>query len=270
MVLDDDDLVSRAYVTSRGAPKLVHSAVLFVDLLGVREMNRGPKRDVRQNLVKLDRALNGMYRNFLEPGSPWPASMFSDTLVLASPVLPHSDEEVALGGLIIQAAWLQLNFMAEGLFLRGALALGDFHIRDRLIFGPALVNAAELEHDVAVHPRIVLSRESEKSQQSDLQHYFPPEDSPQNNLLLRDGDGWTFINYLALLFDEPTDPRPALVIHRDQIQTQLAKHKTRKRVWEKYRWVAEYHNNVVADRLPGEPNLLIRAAQMTWGFASFV
>ncbi|HMJ35352.1 MAG TPA: hypothetical protein VK501_15685 [Baekduia sp.] len=263
----DERFVDRVFVTRRGTPKLVPCAVLFVDLLGVREMNRSPK--ARDHLIALERAVTGMYRDYLRPESPWPASFFSDTLVLASPVMPYSDEESSIGGLVLQAAWLQLNLIAEGFFVRGGLSLGKFHIRDGLIFGPALADAAELEHDVAVHPRIVLSRETEASQRRDLRFYGQPEQSPQNAMLLCDSDGWTFINYLGLLFDEPDDPRPALEAHRDQVTSRLVEHRGNKRVWEKYRWVAEYHNEVVRQRLPSEPALLVGAAAMTWQFGAF-
>jgi hypothetical protein len=63
-----------------GTPKLERCAVLFIDLLGVRAMNRGPRRRVQQHLVELDRAVTGMYRDYLKPESPWPAAFFSDTL----------------------------------------------------------------------------------------------------------------------------------------------------------------------------------------------
>lgn len=262
--------VDHVFVTRSGTPKLVRCAVLFVDLLGVRAMNRGPHRKVLANLVAVERAVSGMYRDFLKEDSPWPASLFSDTLVLASPVLPNLDEEAAIGGLVLQAGWLQLGFMAKGFFMRGALALGDFYIRDGVIFGPALVDAAELEHDAAIHPRIVLSREAEESQRGDLSFYADPKQSPQNTLLLRDGDGWTFINYLSVLFDEPDDPRPALQLHRDRVRACLREHRSQKRVWEKYRWAAEYHNAFVRQHLPNEPLLLVAPADMTWQFDSFV
>ncbi|HEY4094307.1 MAG TPA: hypothetical protein VGM33_02275 [Baekduia sp.] len=84
-----------------------------------------------------------------------------------------------------------------------------------------------------------------------------------------DSDGWTFINYLGLLFDEPDDPRPALEAHRARVTARLAEHRRDKRVWEKYRWVAEYHNEVVRQRLPREPALLVEPAAMTWQFGAF-
>ena len=241
--------------------------MLFVDLLGVRALNRSP--EVEQHLVALEKAVTRNYRDFLRPDSPWPAAFFSDTLVLASPVI-DGEEESAIGGLVVQAAWLQLNLISEGFFVRGGLSIGQFHIREGLIFGPALVEAAGLESTVAVHPRIVLSRDAERSQYEALRFYADPSQSPQNALLLRDPDGQVFINYLALLFEELEDPRPSLLLHRDTVVDCLHGYRHDKRRWEKYRWVAEYHNAVVAGAVPGDDRLLVPTDEMTWHFESFV
>ena len=258
--------IGDAFVGERGEPRLAMCAVLFIDLLGVREMNASP--DVDDHLVRLERAVTGMYRNFLRADSPWPAAFFSDTLVLASPVDDEDAEESAIGGLVIQAAWLQLNLIAQGFFARGALSLGAFHIREGLLFGPALVEAYELESQVAVHPRVVLGQTAVASQREALHFYASAAESPQNALLLRDRDDQVFINYLGLLFDEPEDPRPALALHRDAIRAALAQHRGDKRRWEKYRWVGEYHNHVVSERLQ-EPEFLVEPGDLTWGFEPF-
>lgn len=256
------------FVTATGEPTLAHCAVLFLDLLGVRAMNRSP--DVDQHLIALERAVTRTYRDFLKPDSPWPAAFFSDTLVLASPVIPgQRDEESALGDLIIQGGWLQLSLIAEGFFVRGGLSLGRVHMHEGLVFGPALVEAYELEGDSAVSPRIILSREAEESQRQALAFYARPEHSPENAMLMRDRDGHTFIHYLALLFEDPTDPLPPLVAHRDAVTERLREFSTDKKLWEKYRWVGEYHNAVIERHLPAEQDLLVKQDDLTWRFESF-
>jgi hypothetical protein len=260
-------VADHVFLTKNGRPKLVRCAVLFVDLLGVREMNRS--RRVASHLVGLERAVSRAYRDFLEPNSPWPGAFFSDTLVLASPVLPHGGEEAAIGGLVLQAAWLQLQLITEGFFVRGGLSIGRFHIRDGFVFGPALAEAYEIESRAAIHPRIVLSSEAERSQHADLRFYAEPAYSPQSLMLMRDADGHTFINYLGVLFDEPEDPEPSLAWHRDTVIARLREHRGNRRLWEKYRWLAEYHNDVVSRAFPKGPALLVPALDMTWQFASF-
>lgn len=142
------------------------------------------------------------------------------------------------------------------------LSLGLFHVREGLIFGPALVEAYELEDLHAVHPRVVLSKEAEA---------VIPRPSSQ---LLCDGDGWTFINYLDPLLEEPDDPVAVLQAHRDRVLAGLSLNRDRKRVWEKHRWVAEYHNAfvdraVLEGRLGAAEDVGIPAVSMAWRFAPF-
>ena len=246
------------FVDGSGQPQLTLCAVLYVDLLGVSALAEG--QAAQQSLVRLERALRSMYRDFLADDSPWPAAMFSDTLVVAAPLVPSAGKgaaEIATGGLTIQAAWLQLNLVLSGFFLRGGLALGQFHIREGLLFGEALVEAYRLESRLAVHPRVVFGSAAAEAQREALKFYSEPRNSPQNALLLVDQDGTVFIDYLELLFDEPDDPRPGLEEHRDAVAAQLTTHRNDSRIWDKYRWVADYHNAVCERRLPSEQYLRV-------------
>lgn len=259
------------FLDASGQPQLTRCAVLYVDLLGVSAL--AESASAQQSLKRLDRALRSMYRDYLADDSPWPAAMFSDTLVVAAPLLPPLGKgaaETATGGLTIQAAWLQLNLAVNGFFLRGGLALGDFHIHEGLLFGEALVEAYRLENSAAIHPRIVLGEAATKAQYEALSFYGDPEESPQNALLLVDQDGTVFIDYLELLFDEPDDPRPGLEAHRDAVTTELKTHRNHSRNWDKYRWVADYHNAVCERRLPGETHLTIDTSGMDRRFSAFV
>ena len=82
--------------------------MLFLDLLGVRAMNRGSGLRYAARLVELDLAIAGQYRHYFRPESPWPSAFFSDTLVLAAPIVEPDDEATARRGLVLQAAWLQM------------------------------------------------------------------------------------------------------------------------------------------------------------------
>jgi len=139
-----------------------------------------------------------------------------------------------------------------------------------LLFGPALVEAHELESEHAVHPRIILGERAVDAQHKALNYYADPRESPQNALLICDDDGFTCVNYLALLFDEPEDPRDDLALHRDVVVARLQQHRANRRQWEKYRWVAEYHNTICGQVFPNEPNLLVPSAEATWSFRQFV
>ncbi|HEY1458124.1 MAG TPA: hypothetical protein VGF15_06365, partial [Solirubrobacteraceae bacterium] len=226
---------------------------------GVSEMAQSAC--AQQNLVELDRAIGGAfrqsYRDYLAPESPWPAAMFSDTLVMASPVEGVGGEGFAISGLISQACPLQLRLSEHGFFARGSITLGDFYIRDELVFGPALVEAYHLERERAIHPRMILSTKVRDVHVRNLKDNAATEGVPLATLLLCDRDGLAFLNYLEFLLDEPDDPRPRLAAHRDALAGKLATYGDNSRVWEKYRWVAEYHNHFCNKRMPSNNELLI-------------
>ncbi len=146
---------------------------------------------------------------------------------------------------------------------RSMSAPGDSQFVDRVFLTkrrqPRLVRCAVLFVDLL----------GVRLQRDDLVFYTKASESPQAALLVCDGDGWTFVNYLGLLFDEPDEPRPALEMHRDGVVERLRQHRASRRLWEEYRWSAECHNDVVRARLPGEPSLLVPAADITWDFAAF-
>jgi hypothetical protein len=116
----------------------------------------------------------------------------------------------------------------------------------------------------------VLSADAAASQRHDTTYYAQPANSPENLLLLADDDGLGFIDYLAVLFDEPDDPRPPLRMHRDRIVSRVDRHRTSRRVWERFRWVAEYHNYTCRHHLPDDGDLLVSRQQTIFTFHRFV
>jgi hypothetical protein len=252
------------FLAADGAPRLRRCAVLFLDLLGVREMARSTEASA--HLAAVDRAVRSSYRDFLDPASELPAAVFSDTLVIAAPIRSKQLEPVTVLGLVTQGALAQLGLIEQGLFARGGLAVGDFHIHDNLIFGRALVDAYERENKDAVHPRVILDKPVEAM----LRERGAGEDvDDAGSFLSCDEDGWVFIDYLGPVFDSYEDARPRLKAHRDALVAKLAQHSKERRHWEKYRWVAEYHNDAVRTRAADGAELLVPADGMTWRFSSF-
>lgn len=229
------------FLAADGTPILRRCAVLFVDLLGVSAMATEAAK-ASEHLVALDRALRGAVRDFIAEDSPWPTALLSDSMVIAAPGGERFDDQWILNELLVQGAILQLQLCAQGFFVRGGLTIGDLHIHDRLVFGPALVRGYELERAVAKNPRIVLGEEASAILEADLADYAEPAQSTQGGLLLFDQDGVPFVDYLGMLTDE-FEPYTGLRIHREVVEAKLAAHLGDVRIWEKYRWVAEYHND---------------------------
>ena len=245
------------FLTGSGRPLLVRCAVLFVDLLGVREMNMSQR--VGDHLVALHDAVGVMHRDFFGESSRYRSAFFSDTLVLAAPIVKETDDATEVRALVRHARWLQNDLVAEGFFVRGGLSLGSLHVSEQVLFGPALVEAYDLESRAAVHPRIVLSRAAADSQRG----------TTGGSMLLGDDDGHTFIDYLGAEAKTPHDPLPLLRGHRDTVVERLRGSRRSKRRWEKYRWLGEYHNAVVRTRFPKARELLIEPSATAWQFSPF-
>jgi hypothetical protein len=254
---------AKLFLDADGAPRLQRCALLFLDMLGVSAMARS--REAAKHLAAVDRAVRSSFRDFLGPATELPGAVFSDSLVIAAPVPSGDLERTTIVGLINQAAFAQLGLIEQGLFARGGVAIGDFHIHDGLIFGQALVDAYERESRDAIHPRVILDRAVEQI----LLDGEAGDGGELGNLLMFDEDGWSFIDYLGPLFDTFQDARPRLQAHRDTLMARLVEHSKDRRRWEKYRWVAEYHNEVVNTRLPGSAGLLVPQDALTWRFRAF-
>lgn len=239
------------FLDDDGRPRFVRSAVLFLDILGVSEMATDPAHN-SERLVELDRVLRRTFRDFLAEDSPWPSALLSDSLVVADPTSQRSDAAFVLNEMLIQTAILQLQLAAGGFFARGALTIGDIHIHEGMVFGPALVDAYEEERGRALHPRVVLTDDACEVLRADMATYSNPRESHQAELLIGDQEGVVFIDYLRMLLDE-LDPIHELERHRTVVEEKLAAHRSDRRKWEKYRWVAEYHNHFCERTLSNGP-----------------
>jgi len=80
------------------------------------------------------------------------AAYFSDTLVISAP-----EDVKAAPGLVGFVQTTCLHLLGMGFYTRGAIVLGDLWHRADVIYGPAMLDAYELEQTVAVYPRILIA-----------------------------------------------------------------------------------------------------------------
>ncbi len=91
-----------------------------------------------------------------EPGkivkSDTRATAFSDSIVIS--------DEVSLAGhmrVLSSASYLAASLMLEGKFCRGGIVLGALYHNERIVVGPGMIQAHDLESHVAFYPRILVS-----------------------------------------------------------------------------------------------------------------
>ncbi|NQU68474.1 MAG: hypothetical protein HQ510_11070 [Candidatus Marinimicrobia bacterium] len=181
--------------------------VAFLDILGFRTKVMETK-DSSKNLEMLIEALkisgsfpSGGKKVSSEKGENRTISVqtrfFSDTMVLFLQEDPRD-----LSHLFLMTRYLQDSLWKNGICLRGAITIGDMYWTDDekdITIGPALIEAYQLESEIAIFPRIIISE--------GLNNYIDvrnPSSEPfsQNcqlkNMLRLDSDGTYFLDLLNL------------------------------------------------------------------------
>jgi len=148
----------------------------------------------------------------------------------------------------------QSELIDSDVVVRGGVAFGNIFHEEQRVFGPAMVDAYELESEKAIYPRIVISPKwmtalkSDKLMQS-KNHTLKEELKYINKLIKKDDDGLYFIDYIRAIRSELDDPEAGYILflerHRSLIKRNLTKHAGQKRVLQKYEWIARYHDELI-------------------------
>ena len=188
----------------------------------------------------------------------WVLKSFTDNFVLGWPCL-DDDAEGELGSTFFRVALFQAALIEGGFFCRGAISVGPLYMDNHMVFGSGLIDAYDAESRLARDPRIILTEFAEAQVKHHVSYYSSPAESPQQAYLLRDADGYVFVNYLNIILEEAgrnTFLR-TLRIHRTQIEKKLSEHKTEPIHWNKYLWCANYHNYVCTNSISEAERLSI-------------
>ena len=244
------------YRLKNGRPEMQESFLIFIDILGYQSLTREAKTlaDQHAMLGRLHSALSRhvpvLSRDDDPDFPPWYASrVFTDNIVLARPILgPGGEGESELGNMMLDAGLYQFNLALEGFYVRGGIAVGPAYVDENVVFGPALIEAHDIEQERAVFPRIVLSDGAREYVKKHVSYYAGGATAaPHNNELLVDDDGEWFVNYVdAARGDNDPDLLPDyerfVIKHRDSAVEQIETSRGNRWVLDKSRWVGRYHN----------------------------
>ena len=229
-------------------PSLLESFVCFTDILGFSNLIiQAPNQHHGNILLKdLHTILKNQYDEMKVMNPRGHFKTFTDNIILAYP--KFEDGEGQSGSIFMSFIDYQLEMTSNGYFLRGGVALGDYYGDDDFAYGPALIEAHDLECDKAVYPRIILSEEMIKLVSGHLDYYGSPAHAPQNSHLLKDVDDKIFINYLYGLQEEYSTIQDINIYigkiqkHKAVILKNLNAYQSNIKLYSKYEWVAQYHN----------------------------
>jgi hypothetical protein len=237
--------------------------VAFVDILGFSEIVRqthGATTTTRTEALARTLTEIGASHPSLNESDDFQFQSFSDSIVMSS-----SKTFTGLVHIFSSITDLSIRLLTEGLLIRGAVAKGPLYHKQSVIFGPALLDAYGLETNVAMYPRVVLTREVHRDFQGVASNFEIPR------VCLAE-DGPPFLDVLAgfRILNE-TDPTPEflnspeiLLAQRCQraLQNLVDESIYQPRHYEKLRWLAIYWNGTVASRPPTGPLEMIVLPRM--------
>jgi hypothetical protein len=231
------------------------SLLTYFDILGFRELV-GSATNPEQVANKL-RIFSGLSQPERAEMEKWQHtfSHFSDLAVRSVPIKARDELGVEQGLLyweLLDLSYIQARLAEDGTLIRGATTVGDIYVDERLIFGPALIRAYELEHSVSSYPRIIVdSRVFERL--ADSAELRMPGVADQmkslSTVLARDNDGTWFVDYLQATMHD-LSPRPAAYVkflrkHRDMVRQARDKFPELCSPAAKVGWLTTYHNRTV-------------------------
>lgn len=244
--------------------------IVFLDIIGFKDKVRRAKKDpseireIGETLQDVKRWVSQLkdYSQGLMAGF-----MFSDTIVISCPC--GSSKIPAPVNIALSATvGLQYKLTLKGHFLRGAIAIGDHFEEDDIMFGPAFIQAYEMEK-IAVWPRVIVHPMAVVRSFSQLQRKTIRRSPTDFERLLwaltlrRDASGLTYLDYLTGEFLAETPmawieewqglpvTRPygvgILSAHKSAIEKAAKQKDVRANIGRlaKYYAVAHYHNAVV-------------------------
>lgn len=160
--------------------------VAFLDILGFSKMVRsiGENFALHRDLRHALNWFHWMKESSIAPVTTQTSlevSVFSDCVVI-------SGEHEQLHSVIWSCLNLQAELLGIGILLRGGIAGGRLVHEGNLVYGEGLLRAYELEHKVAVYPRVVI----EESLVSDVPGAY------RSDFLLQDCDGLWFLDPFSI------------------------------------------------------------------------
>jgi len=239
--------------------------VAFIDILGFRELIKSSleKSDTFDILIlSLKRIANFTLKDPLLVNNPpdLKAQNFSDNIVISAHLSANG-----LWHLLIAISDLFWSLSQFGVLLRGGVSRGPLYHDENIVFGPALVDAHHLQQNVAVFPRVVLSRQVyvDAEQYAQLHSMW---DTYFSSRLIRADDGPAFLHVLlnlqAFNHSGRSKSSPNAETHPifesgnnfcRTLRNSLAANMDKPSVYTKLKWFAEYFDReVVARKEPDE------------------
>lgn len=222
--------------------------VAFLDILGFSNIVRlsvvSPEQtvgliEILESMAKLDEEL-GLDAEVEQ--DDFKGQSFSDCLVLSEAASP-----TGLFHLLATVTSVTLRLLGVGIFTRGGIAKGKLHHTDKVVFGPAMLEAYRLEATIARYPRVLVDERTHQDYQSTAFSKQCETYERRPRLKLSE-DGPPFVDIFQLLLNAPDDWADDIEKCRSSMEAALFASIYEPNHYEKMRWLSMYWNGIAQKR----------------------
>lgn len=230
------------------------SLITFVDVLGFSELVR--KLDA-QAISKILAAFESANTPPLKSKYNPKLIQFSDSLVRVRRIDSKSNikrPSSILFSELIALVFAQIELISQKILIRGGMTLGNIAIEHGNVFGPAMIDAHEIESKFAIYPRIALSPFLIGEAKANhllwkMHHTAEDELASYKELISCDSDGIWFVDYLRASSNNLLDSQEHVILffesHKSLILDGFKQLQGLTSASSKYLWLAAYHNRTV-------------------------
>ena len=178
--------------------------IAFLDVIGFRyivsesDKKIGKKQEVIKRVSEAILYSISEIEEILGSESNLIYTHFSDSFVISIPVNEKLHDAYKFSLLISTVVY---EFLRSNIFLRGGITRGQLIHNDKLLFGPAMNRAYELESHVAKYPRIIIDPNLIETEPINMLNPHEIYGYKESNCLVphvylaKDDDGLLYINY---------------------------------------------------------------------------
>jgi hypothetical protein len=226
------------------------SIISYLDILGFRELIQTRSAGEISQILRI-------LAESVQPGSMFKKekiqfTKFSDTVIRSIPESRRYPRNFLFE--LRSILHSQIALIPRGIAVRGAVTIGEIVQSWKVVYGPGVVRAYELESIKDSPPRIVIDSESLSKVRAAIDRDGLIDEL---NELVRTEGSVTYLDYLRACEAELNVPEQEYSLflrhHRDMVRSGLAKYRANPSILRKYQWLESYHRSTLHDRFGTAP-----------------
>lgn len=175
-------------------------------------------------------------------------TQFSDSIVISF----LANEQSGVFFTLEYILWVLIELVKKGFICRGGIVRGHLVHNNHLLFGPAIIDASELEKKAAIYPRVILPESivSLAGLYPAPHHNGSDEIAYVKELAIKDFDGMYYINYFGAAIKELDNPECDYTLYLKNMDEliKIGLNNKDAAIRVKYQWMEEKYLAVIGQK----------------------